>query len=513
MKQKIVVFLLIASSFFLFSHYEKGYAPDNAFVRYMATLAWTEEHKPYIDPVFARIFPGWTPGDPPPNSDCSVLNGHYYLDKAPGLSVLSSLLHPLIRLFIDPYRQGWIEVQILTFMLVTFPALTFLYLIMVKKQDDPVALLLFATGTPFMLYATTFFGILPAGITAYAGYSMVKKRGLYFLGGLVTGLSVLLEYPVVVLVAAISLIVLLNAGSWKQKALFFSGYLPTVILQLLYNAVIFGGPFIFSYGHKANPQFAAIINSGLFGFNLPSLYRIYGLLFSPGRGLFFLSPILLIVLFMLFRPVKHKIGQIINDFDVPVMFIFTLLVISGFVDWQAGAISGPRHLMSLLPFFAMPFADGVQRLKKWPLGRFSVLFLGILSVFQVWMINGTFFYLSYSVINPIYHQSIPLLLSNCTYPMVFTDNHKIIMDVWIVILLIVSLWTGQSLFSDKGCIKRTVIFLTAMLMVFVFIASLNTIGDSTPKGHDHIRFDLHDVMSLRACKSGQLTKIWVKLIP
>lgn len=514
MKQKLAALILIALSMGLFRHYEKNYATANEYIRYFSILAWDDAHSTSLDPIFARLFPGWKPGDAPPNKDCAKVNGHYFLDKAPGLSVLGAILHPIIKLFISPFRQGWIELQILTFLLVTLPAFLFLFLWVFRgKQANIAALLMFAIGTPFLLYSTVFFGILPAGITAYAGYMLVTRHDRGFLGGLVVGAAVLLEYPAAALVAAISAVVMFRDGAWQKKLTFFLGFLPIIVLQLGYNAILFGSPWVFSYAHKANPQLAAIMRTGVMGFGIPTLHHVYGLLFSPERGLFFLSPILILAFSMFFRPVRGKISQIVQDWDLAIIFVITLLILSGFTDWKAGNVAGPRHLVVILPFLIEPMTTGINRLSQWTVGRFAVLLPGFISLFHVWLINGTFFYLSEQVANPIYHENLPILLNACLYPTIFSSHPDTGIIAWLVILLIGWLWIAFDLFGWKRPLQSITAFFIAVILSMVLAVSLNTIGDTGIKQKQAVYAELNRVRGLRNCRENRPARAWVKLIP
>ena len=514
MRQKLAALILIALCMGLFQHYEKNYVTANEYIRYFSILAWDDAHTTSLDPVFARLFPGWKKGDPAPNEDCAKVGGHYFLDKAPGLSILGAVLHPIIKLFINPYRQGWIELQVLTFLLITLPALIFLFLIMFRgSRYDPVVVLIFAMGTPFLLYSTVFFGILPAGMTAYGGYILVTKHDRPFWGGLTVGAAILLEYPAAALVAAISLIVLFGAPTWQKRMKFSLGFLPIIIFQLGYNTMLFGNPLVFSYAHKANPVLAGIMQTGVMGFGIPTLHRIYGLLLSPERGLFFISPILILSLSAFFRPIRGRITEIVRDWDRAIIIFVTLLILTGFTDWKAGNAAGPRHLIVILPFLIKPLKTGIQRLGQWTLGKFAVLLLSFWSVFNIWLVNGTFFYLSKQIVNPIYHESMVLLLNNCIYPTIFSQQPLAGLIAWMLALVFVWLWISFGLFGWKRPLHSVTAFFAALVLTMIVIVSLNTTGDTIPKQQKHVYAELNRVRKLRNCRENKLAHTWIRLIP
>ncbi len=508
MKRKIIVAILIIAAFVSFQHYDRRMAPGNEFLRYMAMLAWSEKHTPYVDPVFTALFPGWKDGHNVPNVDVAEYHGHYYLDKAPGLSILGMMLHPVIRLFLNPFRQGWIELQMLTFLLVTLPALLFLYFVLFKGRDDFAVLTVFALGTPFILYATVFFGILPAGIAAYAGYTLATKNGRPFWGGLLVSAAVLLEYPAFALVAAISLVILLRPGPWRQKLLFFTGYIPTVLLQILYNIVVLGGVFVMSYSHKFNPRFARIMGTGLFGFEYPTLHRLYGLMLSTERGLFFLSPVLIFSFAMFYKPLRHGIRDFAKQWDKALIFLITLIIISGFVDWKAGASAGPRHLIDLLPFMAEPLERGITYIRQWAAGRFAVLLTGIFSMFQVLVTQSTLFYHSFTVSNPLYHEVIPMLLSGCGYFTVFSSVPQVGKVLLFILLAYAGIVLAVELSGIHHPVKALSGFVLASVLVGLVALSLNTLGDGTATGRHTVERQLTQVWW---CKVKAPARQWLDL--
>ena len=169
-------------------------------------------------------------------------------------------------------------------------------------------------------------------------------------------------------------------------------------------------------------------------------------------------------------------------------------------------------MIALLPFLAKPFAHGIEWLKKLSVGAVTVLFLGMMSILHVWVVNGTFFYLSATITNPIYHQSIPLLLSGCLYPTILTA-YQGNQTVWIVLFVAVTGALLAALFDWNRIVKSGLMSVGAMVLVVLMVISLNTIGDSSVQQHKRIRSELRDVMSLRACKPNRAATLWLNTIP
>lgn len=109
-----------------------------------------------------------------------------------------------------------------------------------------------------------------------------------------------------------------------------AGALPFVLALLAYNHYRFGSPF--SDGHSQDPA----ISVDLYGKGIP------GLLFSPGKGVFWYAPLTVLAIFYC------------GDWRFWSPFVFSL-VLHGFLhDWTGGTGWGPRFLFPTLPVLFMP---------------------------------------------------------------------------------------------------------------------------------------------------------------
>lgn len=101
---------------------------------------------------------------------------------------------------------------------------------------------------------------------------------------------------------------------------------------------------------------------------------------SPGRGLLWFSPILLLAL-----PAWPKVARRRMDLAVFVALIFALRVVlvSLRTDWFGGWTPGPRYLLPLVPFLALPLAEVVTAMRSAPTPRrvaFGLAIAGVLLV-------------------------------------------------------------------------------------------------------------------------------------
>lgn len=125
------------------------------------------------------------------------------------------------------------------------------------------------------------------------------------------------------------------------------GCVPPAMIQGFYNFVCFGNPLTLSYNY-ANELVMWKVDGGLFG--APSPQRLFMLLFSPYRGLFFSSPILLMALpgcFLFFKNGKWRT----EAFLCTSVSLFFIIFIAGFHGWHGGWTVGPRYLLPAFPWF------------------------------------------------------------------------------------------------------------------------------------------------------------------
>jgi hypothetical protein len=202
----------------------------------------------------------------------------------------------------------------------------------------------------------------------------------------------------------------------RQGLVFLACLAPWIILLLGYNWLLFDSPFHFPYFYKADRNLMLIHSKGVLGFQVPSLINVLRLYFSPQRGLFFLSPWLILAVPGAVAIVRHSQLRRESVFLVLLIMGYSALI-SGFVDWRAGSSVGPRHLLPVVPFLVLLAGMSGELLTVLRLPRFLhdiflalILGLAVVSFGQVFAAQATFPWFLGSLENPIYQQAIPLLL-------------------------------------------------------------------------------------------------------
>jgi len=126
---------------------------------------------------------------------------------------------------------------------------------------------------------------------------------------------------------------------------------------MAYNQAVFGGPFQLGYEYSElwKPQH----QTGFLSLTMPHPDAIWGITFSPFRGLFYLSPILLLCLpgfVVWWRSRQNRAEFWVSLVTVLSMFLFN----TSSVMWWGGFAVGPRYFLPAIPFIALAVAFAAQ---------------------------------------------------------------------------------------------------------------------------------------------------------
>jgi hypothetical protein len=169
-----------------------------------------------------------------------------------------------------------------------------------------------------------------------------------FVGGTVLGLAMLVKLTSVL---ALPAFLLLPASSghavWRRPAAAAALLAPAVTalaLHALYNLFRFGDPLTTAYysGERGGLDFGGDLLVGL-----------YGLLLSPGRGVLWYAPPVIVAL-LFFPRFKKKYPALGLGFIV--LAVVWIVVHARWADWHGGWGWGPRYLLPILPLVLVPLA-------------------------------------------------------------------------------------------------------------------------------------------------------------
>ena len=270
---------------------------------------------------------------------------HAYVNKPPGVSMLTSIPYALIHRWQLPNRVNAQIVTILTCGVcgALIPVVIYAYArrrVNATPVTSVCVALSIALGTIVFPYSTMLFAHVPSALFLLLAFTLLDERPL--LAGVCAGIASICFYVCIpaVLILAIR----------KNPLRFFLGGLPFAILLGWYHFVCFGSPWRHSVtGSKAFIQedlFLGVLRK-------PSIEALWGLTFSEYRGLFFVSPILLVAFIGAIVMIRKRV--MLRELAViSAIFVIFLVVNVSFNGWEGGFAFGPRYLLPAIPLLAIP---------------------------------------------------------------------------------------------------------------------------------------------------------------
>jgi hypothetical protein len=381
--------------------------------------------------------------------DKSYRDGNFYSDKAPGVSLLATLPYagfyglrrltradlPEVRVIpLDPaiaaaeqipapedrlpgdtlaYNSAQLAAlwvcRMVVISLPTLAAAALFYLVMLRELGGDRTRATWVTlawllATPTLGYACGFYGHQLTGSLLIASYALVVLAdrhalrpghvGLGLVIGSLLGWAVLSEYT-----AAVPVVLLVGWASWRRGwrlgAWIAAGGLPWALVLAAYHSWAFGGPLKTGYDFVYLEEFAEGM-AVAYGIGLPDPAVLAQLLFGRFRGLFYLSPVLLLAAWGLGlrlaarSPIDQPdssaaVGAPLRRADLLIaaaIIAWYLLLNSGYYMWSGGASLGPRHAVPMLGFLAIGLGPALVRL-PW-----AVAVLGAISCAQILLITA-----------------------------------------------------------------------------------------------------------------------------
>lgn len=464
-KETLIVFLLLCITYgFFYTH--GGYNQNS---RLALTFSIVENNSLSLnatdveDPV-SILF----------TEDLAIVNGRNYSDKAIGSSLAAALAYYPISLF---EKTTGINLDVtstmhlLTFIVIGLPsALTgtliynFCKYLSKKKTSAFIVTAAISVGTICFPFSTTFFGHQLTAFYLFASFYLIfQLKNLekpvkflrLFLIGLLMGLAIQTEYTSAIIVLPLIVyyfIVIWQTGQIKKPANtifpFLGGLLPIAVV-IIYNQIVFGGIFNIGYQYLANPYFQEAMSKGLMGIGRPNLMVLFYETLHPTYGVFWLSPVLLMIFVGAFYMLRSKQNRL-ELFFTFLFFGSYLLINSGYYMWWGGNSLGPRAIIPALPFLCIPL---IFVPKKWNL---VLIVLTMLSVFQMTLAASSNFLVPEDNIATI--ATDPFF----SYSLIYDDCLAQLLDgrfSWNI---------GQNLFGLTGFASLLPLFLIQILLTMIF---------------------------------------------
>lgn len=329
--------------------------------------------------------------------DYAKVGEHYYSDKAPGaafvgIPIYFTLKHiietPLLSSVTDrlassnafastlraegsgvsankiAFAMAQVAISFVVSVLPTaiLCALIYLFLACVSSAIWPRLAVALGYGllTPAFPYANAIYGHQLAAALLFGAFFLAASRntqlgpGRLLSIGLLFGAAFVTEYPVALMIVVLGLYVwyrLVSQGHWLRIIWVAVGGIMLAIPWMLYNSAVFGGPLNLGYSHSE--LWTAQHESGFMSLSVPTATALWGITFSPFRGLFLLSPWLLLAipgLVVWWRRHTYRAEWWAVAGTFVAMFVFN----SSSIMWWGGFAIGPRYILPALPFLALP---------------------------------------------------------------------------------------------------------------------------------------------------------------
>lgn len=425
-----LAFLLLASYVYFFPRY----ADWSQMSRTAVILAVVNEGRLEIDTY------GSTTGD------YAEFNGHRYSDKAPGPALLGVPVYATVKILLDsPGAQRLLDHMaqsqalrdtlkpgvaaaekveqalaqtVATWVVVSIPAvllgMLLFRLLVYLTGSSPIALMTtvgYALGTSAFPYAGALYSHQLVAALLFGSLYIVWRarepgRLRLVIVGLLLGLSLISEYATALIVGGLGLYVLWTTRRLSACLLIGGGMIPPLLVMAIHNLLIFGTPLPVGYLHST--LWLTEHQSGFFSLSTPTFDAFWGITFSPYRGLFFMSPFLLLGIagvVLLARREGFHAEAALCAWSISSFLVFN----SASVMWFGGFAVGPRYLVPMLPFLAI--GVGIAAAHWWNLTGFRMLFATLLgwSVVVTWSLTiGGQAFPDYDP-NPLWNIALPAL--------------------------------------------------------------------------------------------------------
>lgn len=353
--------------------------------RFDLTRALVERHTVAIDAFAANT------------GDYAIVQGRTVSDKAPGLSLMAVPPYALYHLaaqvpsvsrlinavahrgaFADTLNPAGthldgdkaetaLALAFVTFVCVALPtALLGVLLLALVCRVSPycrvnaMVVTILMLATPLTPYGNAFYGHVPAAILLFLAFAILlalpnwrTPRWLIMLGALL-GATLVMEYPAALIVAGIGVWVLTRL--WQARKLAELGWValgsaPFLALLTWYDTRAYGTLLPTGYTHSTLWQDRH--SEGFLSLTYPKPDALWGATFGDFRGLFYLSPVLLLAVpgFIVWWRTKRERGAWwVCLWAVVVMLLFD----ASSAMWWGGFAVGLRYVLPMLPFCLYP---------------------------------------------------------------------------------------------------------------------------------------------------------------
>ncbi len=234
-----------------------------------------------------------------------------------------------------------------------------------EPRHGAATAVLLGLGTLTLPLSTLLFSHVFTAMLGFAAFAlMIRERDgppsatLLGLAGLLIGYAVASEYPLFFVGAVLGLYLLSRRDALtpllvaRRAGAYIAGGIVGIIPLLLYNHYAFHSWTHLAYSDVPRQQ------KGFFGIGAPSL-KVLATLLLDSRGLLTLSPVL--ILGAVGTVLLYRRGKRAEALTIGGICLCYVGYNSGYYLPFGGGFMGPRFLMTMLPFLAMPIGIALKR--------------------------------------------------------------------------------------------------------------------------------------------------------
>lgn len=320
------------------------------------------EGTPVIDRTRYETGKWWVTGD------ISVYRGHTFSQKAPGMAFATLPAYVALKAagkghaVEDPSGQLWF----LGLLGVVVPALVLLILVRkLANELEPglgtAAALTLGLATLMLPFATLFFSHILSALLGFAAFAVLwyERRGpprLAYVAaaGVLAGYAITTEFPNAMIAGILGLCALARSGRLRRALAYSGGAIVGLVPLLAYDQWAFGSPLHISYQNTVG-----FGTTGSLFFATPSFHRLVEVLFAP-TGVITTTPVLALAAVGTVLLYRRRLR--FEALAVTAVAFAFLLLESSYRFPFGGASPGPRYLIPMLPFLALPLATACRRM-------------------------------------------------------------------------------------------------------------------------------------------------------